>query len=126
MATVLEEYITEEQRSVVRFLWAKGLNAKDIHKEIFPVYGGKCLSRKVVHIWVEKRGKLFADDEEVEMEVRKWLRQQSKHVYAAGLDALAKRWGKCINVGGGYVENNFFLGSNITCFTFYIHLWPIY
>jgi hypothetical protein len=27
----------EEQRSVVRFLWAKGLNAKDIHKEMFPV-----------------------------------------------------------------------------------------
>jgi hypothetical protein len=32
MATVLEEYTTEEQRSVVHFLWAKGLNAKDIHK----------------------------------------------------------------------------------------------
>jgi hypothetical protein len=33
MATVLEEYTTEEQRSVVLFfLWAKGLNAKDIHK----------------------------------------------------------------------------------------------
>jgi hypothetical protein len=32
-------------------LWAKGLNAKDIHKEIFPVYGGKF---KVVHNWVEK------------------------------------------------------------------------
>jgi hypothetical protein len=45
---------TEEQRSVVRFLWAKGLIAKDIHKEMFPVYGGKCLSRKVVHDWVEK------------------------------------------------------------------------
>jgi hypothetical protein len=29
--TVLE-YTTEEQRSVVRFLWAKGHNAKDIHK----------------------------------------------------------------------------------------------
>jgi hypothetical protein len=44
-------YTTEEQRSVVLlFLWAKGLNAKDIHKEIFPVYGGKCLSRKLVHI----------------------------------------------------------------------------
>jgi hypothetical protein len=38
----------------VRFLWAKGLNAKDIHKEIIPVYGGKCLSRKAVHNWVEK------------------------------------------------------------------------
>jgi hypothetical protein len=32
MATVLKEYITEEQRSVVHFLWAKGLNAKGIHK----------------------------------------------------------------------------------------------
>jgi hypothetical protein len=37
MATVLEECTTVEQRSVVSFLWAKGLNAKDIHKEIFPV-----------------------------------------------------------------------------------------
>jgi hypothetical protein len=42
MATVLEEYTTEEQHFPVRFLWAKGLNAKDIHKEMFPVYGGKC------------------------------------------------------------------------------------
>jgi hypothetical protein len=36
----------------MRFLWAKGLEAKDIHKEMFPVYGGKCLSRKAVHNWV--------------------------------------------------------------------------
>jgi hypothetical protein len=50
MATMLEE----EQRSVVRFAWAKGLNAKDIHNENFPVYGAKCLSRKGVHNWVEK------------------------------------------------------------------------
>jgi hypothetical protein len=57
-------------------LWAKGLNAKDIHKEMFPVYGGKCLSRKEVHTWVGKRGKRFADEEEVENEVRKWLRQR--------------------------------------------------
>jgi hypothetical protein len=35
-------------------LWAKGLNAKDIHKEMCLVYGGKCLSRKAVHNWVEK------------------------------------------------------------------------
>jgi hypothetical protein len=49
MASVLEEYTTEDQRPVVRFLCAKGLNAKDIHKEMFPVYGGKCLSRKGVH-----------------------------------------------------------------------------
>jgi hypothetical protein len=36
MATVLEEYTTEEQRSVVSlFLWTKELNAKDIHKNAF-------------------------------------------------------------------------------------------
>jgi hypothetical protein len=54
MATVLEEYTTEEKSSIVHFLWAKGLSEKDIHNEMFPVYGGKCLSRKVVHNWPEK------------------------------------------------------------------------
>jgi hypothetical protein len=48
MATVLEVYITEEKRSLVSFfLLAKGLNVKDIHIEIFHVYGGK-YSRKEV------------------------------------------------------------------------------
>jgi hypothetical protein len=42
MATVLEEYNTEEQHSVVRFSWAKGLNAKDIHKTNI-----SCLRREV-------------------------------------------------------------------------------
>jgi hypothetical protein len=65
-------------------LWAKGLTAKDIHREIFPVYVGKCLSRKAFHNWAEKRGKRFADDEEIETEVRKWLRQQSEDFCAAG------------------------------------------
>jgi hypothetical protein len=49
MANMLEEYTTEEQNSVVRFLWVKGLNAKDIHKAMFHVCGVKCLSRKAVH-----------------------------------------------------------------------------
>jgi hypothetical protein len=34
------------------FLWAKGLNVKDIHKEMFLVYSGKCLPPKTVHNWV--------------------------------------------------------------------------
>jgi hypothetical protein len=50
MVTVLEEYPTEEQRSVVRcFCGNKGINAEDIHNEMFPVFSGKCLSRKAVH-----------------------------------------------------------------------------
>jgi hypothetical protein len=40
MATVLE-VCTEEQHSVVRFLWAQGLNARDTHNEMYPVYGRK-------------------------------------------------------------------------------------
>jgi hypothetical protein len=63
---------------------------------MFPVYGGKCLSRKVVHNCVKKRGKRFADDEEVKTEVWTWLRKQSRDFYAAGFDVLVKRWGKCI------------------------------
>jgi hypothetical protein len=49
-------------------------------------------------------GKCVPDDEDVETEMQKWLRQQSKGFYAVGFDALVKRWDKCINVGGGYVE----------------------
>jgi hypothetical protein len=44
--------------------------------------------------------KHFAYDEEVEMEVLKWLRQQSKDFYAVDFDALVKQWDKCIDVGG--------------------------
>jgi hypothetical protein len=47
MATMLEEYTNEKQSSFGRLLWAKGLNAKNIiYKEMFPVHGGKWLSRK--------------------------------------------------------------------------------
>jgi hypothetical protein len=98
------------------------LNAEDIHKEMFPVYGGKCICRV-------KRfslgGKRFSDDGEAEREMRKWLRQQSNGLYSDGFDALVKRWDKFINVGGGYVED-FFSGSKFTCFSFNIHLWPTY
>jgi hypothetical protein len=53
---------------------------------------------------MEKRGRRFADNEEIQTEVTKWLRQQSKDFYAAGFDIMVKRCYKCINVGGGYVE----------------------
>jgi hypothetical protein len=49
MATALEEYTMEEQRSVVRFFLMGKSTAKNIRKEMFPVYSGKCLSRKAIH-----------------------------------------------------------------------------
>jgi hypothetical protein len=41
MVTVLGKFTTEEQRSLMCLLRTKGLSAKDIHKEMLPVYGGK-------------------------------------------------------------------------------------
>jgi hypothetical protein len=68
----------------------------------------KCFLFTVGSVWHVKRfttgWQTFADDEEVETETRKWLRQQSKDMYAPGFDALVKRWDGYINVGGGYVE----------------------
>jgi hypothetical protein len=54
MAMLLEVCTFAKQCSAVRSCGEKGLNAKDIHKGMFPVHGGKGLSRKAVHNWVEK------------------------------------------------------------------------
>jgi hypothetical protein len=76
---LLSDHVVPTSRFLlVCFLWAKGLSEKDIHNEMFPVYGGKCLSCKTVHNFVQKRGKRFPDDEEVETVLRKWRRQQSQ------------------------------------------------
>jgi hypothetical protein len=80
------------------------MNVKDIHKEIIRVYGGKCLSHEVVYSWLEKFSQGRSKVVDAETESWKMLRQQPKDFCAAGFDALIKRWDKCINVGGGYVE----------------------
>jgi hypothetical protein len=54
--------------------------------------------------WFHLDDKRFVGDVEVEAEVQKWLRQQSKVFYVADFDALVKQWDKCTSVGGGYVE----------------------
>jgi hypothetical protein len=43
-----------EQRGVMWFLWAKNMAAKDIHKEMLPMYGDHCLSRQAIHNWPSK------------------------------------------------------------------------
>jgi hypothetical protein len=63
--TVASECTTLEQRSVVRFLWAKGVESKNIHKEMLPIYGEKCPSRQAVSNWVQKfsEGRTRIEDE---------------------------------------------------------------
>jgi hypothetical protein len=48
MATVLEGVLPKSGVLLCAFV-GKSFTPKDIHKEIFPFYGGKCLSRKAVH-----------------------------------------------------------------------------
>ncbi|GBO19515.1 hypothetical protein AVEN_255991-1 [Araneus ventricosus] len=49
-------------------------------------------------------GKRFIDDDDVQIEVLLWMRQQPKEFYAAGIRALIERWDKCINIDGDYAE----------------------
>jgi len=65
MAAPLSTCTKIEQRGVVGFLWAKNMEAKDIHKEMLPMYGEHCLSRQAVHNWVQKfsEGRTSIEDE---------------------------------------------------------------
>jgi hypothetical protein len=67
------------------FLYAKGLNAKNIYKEMFTVESVCRVKFSLLS------GKRFTDHEELKMEVWKWMRQESKDFYAAGFDTLEKR-----------------------------------
>jgi hypothetical protein len=87
IVTVLEECVKEEQCSVVGFLWAKRLYAQD---QMFPAYGGKCLSCKVVYNWVEKfpqRRSKVVDDARPGAEVAETT---FRRLYAVGFSALMK------------------------------------
>ena len=65
MAAPLNTCTTIEQNGVVRFLWAKGMAAKDIHKEMLPKYSEHCLPRQAVHNWVQmfSEGRTSIEDE---------------------------------------------------------------
>jgi len=49
-------------------------------------------------------GERFPDDDAVERAMRMWFRQQPQEFYAAGFQGLVKRWDKCLNLSGDYVE----------------------
>jgi hypothetical protein len=50
------------------------------------------------------KGKRFGDDDEVKQETQHWLEEQSKDWYKAGIEKLKRRYEKCIELNGGYVE----------------------
>jgi hypothetical protein len=99
-----EDSTTDEQCSVVRFCGQKDSMQRKLTKKFFMFTVGSVCRVKRFTTWSRNVANAFTDDEEVETEVRNWLRQQSKDFYGTGFDALVKRRNKCINFGGGYVE----------------------
>jgi hypothetical protein len=60
-----------------------------------------CRPQRVKHHLLTEH---FPDNETVERDVTAWFQQQPKQFYAAGFQGLVKRWDKCLNVQGDYVE----------------------
>jgi hypothetical protein len=72
----------------------KRAHIKDIHKEMFPVYSEKCLSRKAVHNWVEKLSEIrskVADDARPSAEVTETT---VKRLPCCGLRRIGKAMGQ--------------------------------
>jgi hypothetical protein len=90
MATVLEECTTEDQRSVVRFCEKNDSMERIFVKECFLFTVGSVY--RVKRFTAGSRNSL--KDEEVEMEVRKWLRQQSKDFICCGFRRIGKAMGQ--------------------------------
>jgi hypothetical protein len=122
MTTVLKECIDEEQHSVVHFLWPKGLKPKDIYKEKFPVHRGSLCHVKLFTTGsrnplkgVRKSQMMF---NQVEPQVRKWLRLQCSGFRCTGeaIGQVYQFWWRMCQ------EINFFPGSNITNILHFIYI----
>ena len=54
MVPPLQDCTTEEQRGVVRFLWAEGVKPVEIHRRMLAQYGQSTMSQRKVYDWVER------------------------------------------------------------------------
>jgi len=66
MDSPLQECTIEEQRGVVRFLWAEGVKPAEIHRRMLAQYGQSTMSQRKVYEWVErfKSGRTPVTDED--------------------------------------------------------------
>ena len=54
MDAPLEDCTIEEQRGVVRFLWAEGAKSVEIHRRMLAQYGENTMCQRKVSEWVER------------------------------------------------------------------------
>jgi hypothetical protein len=121
MATVFEGCTIEEQRSVVRFFCGQ----KDSMQKMFI---NKCVLFTVGSKAVQPSCKPFADDERMKRRCRSGWDNSQNWLLCCGLRPTGKAMGQIYQCWWRICReiNVFILVSNITCFTFYIHMWPIY
>jgi hypothetical protein len=121
----VEKYTTEEQRSVMRFLWVKGSVQSIFIKKCFLfTVGSVCRVKRFTtgsrnSLKDVRKSQMMPDRE------RKWLRQQSKDFHAVGFDALVST-GTSACVGGGYVEKYFFPQFRITHVLGFIYICELF
>jgi hypothetical protein len=102
---------------------AKELSVNDIYKEFFSVTVGSVFRVKLLLTGSKNSLKNVRKSQMMADQVRKWLRRQSRDFYASGFRLTDKAMGQVYRCWWRiYREINVFLGSNSTCFTFYIHL----
>jgi len=65
MDAPLQDCTVEEQRGVVRFLWAEGVKPVEIHRRMLAQYGQRTMSQRKVYEWVGrfKSGRTRVTDE---------------------------------------------------------------
>ena len=65
MDAPLQDCTIEEQRGVVRFLWAEGVKSAEIHRRMLAQYRQSTMSQRMVYGWLErfKSGRTRVTDE---------------------------------------------------------------
>jgi hypothetical protein len=91
---------------------------------MLPVYDGKYLSRKAVYNWV-------ANVSSMTKKLKRRCGSGWDNAQKTSMLRVSTHWqsdGTSVSILVEDMSRNegFFPGWNITCFTFYIHLWPIY
>jgi len=54
MDALLQDCTIEEQRGLVRFLWAEGVKPVEIHRHMLAQYGQNTTSQRKIYEWVER------------------------------------------------------------------------
>jgi len=50
------------------------------------------------------RGQIFNNDNEIKSAIEGWFQEKTSDFFLAGIEQLPKRWHKCIEVRGDYIE----------------------